>query len=198
MLWEKTVIPHVQWLIRCCFQAISHLFINFNCLLVLLQLCGVGCYFQKALVCWAKKGKMKTSVSMYLQKEKKKKKVKGHKVTNMLCKYFSKQIITWWTLHLCNNLLPVHNELWPGKKEGQTLIRLTFNFLRVCFCASFSLFDTNVNYNLVSRSFCQNKNLIMLKKWQQPWTHILFSPCQCPQVLSHIFQQCWCDVWLRW
>lgn len=70
----------------------------------------------------------------------------------MLWKYSLEQIITWWTLHLCNNLLPVHNEQWPGKKEGHRVKQLTCNFLRVCFCTGFVSFDTNVNYNLVSRS----------------------------------------------
>lgn len=54
-LLNTNVISLVNGLKTSCSLAMSHLFINFNCLLVLFQLCSVGCYFQKALVCWAKR-----------------------------------------------------------------------------------------------------------------------------------------------
>lgn len=39
-----------------CRRASSHLFIDLNCFRILLQLSCIGCYFQKALVCWTGKG----------------------------------------------------------------------------------------------------------------------------------------------
>lgn len=115
-LLNTNVIPRIDgWSIM------SHLFVNFNGLLVLFQLCSVGCYFQKALVCWAKRGKTETSLSAHSQK------IKRSPSTKMPWTCSLKQLITWWILLLCNNLQPVHNERWPGKK-GQTVIQLTHHF----------------------------------------------------------------------
>lgn len=49
--------------------ALSHLFIDLNCFLVLLQLRGVRCYFQKALVCWTEKDNRDVSQSTHMDKK---------------------------------------------------------------------------------------------------------------------------------
>ena len=43
-----------------CRWASSHLFIDLDCFWILLQLSCIGCYFQKALVCWTGKGNQKS------------------------------------------------------------------------------------------------------------------------------------------
>lgn len=64
--------PYLKQLITCwdksCWWALSHLFIDLNRFLVLLQLRCVSCYFQKALVCWAEKENQDFSVHTYSQK----------------------------------------------------------------------------------------------------------------------------------
>lgn len=64
--------PHLKQIITCwdkgCWWALSHLFIDINGFLVLLQLCCVSCYFHKALVCWTEKENQNLLKSTHIYK----------------------------------------------------------------------------------------------------------------------------------
>lgn len=65
------------------------------------------------------------------------------------------RILTWWIPPLCNNLLPVHNEQWPGmgkkRKEHETVVLQTPNqevfMWQIKATAIIQLLLTKLSYN---------------------------------------------------